>query len=258
MVEAWSWLAFFTDAGVPEGHCDSYADVFEDNRITEDMLPELDRDVLQAMGVAVMGDVIRILKHARLMLSQSEKDKVAAQRAVERSAVKEKRAAAITPPAKTEASTASRKRKAAAAARPIASVEPAEPEGEPDSDTGVEMKASSHPQHGQGSDKKKLAKFYKDEQGNVKQVRHVPPEHEGAYSIVVGKSRAQAASDKATPAIFSRLGGKGSKGSKHTDRPSSGGGTRKVPAVFSRLGSKDKAKAGKKGSRVVRTVKKSR
>lgn len=52
----WSWLDFFTEAGVPEGHCESYADVFEDNRITEDMLSELDREILQAMGVAVMGD----------------------------------------------------------------------------------------------------------------------------------------------------------------------------------------------------------
>ena len=52
----WSWLAFFEAAGVPETHAESYADVFEDNRMTEDMLSELDREILQAVGVAVMGD----------------------------------------------------------------------------------------------------------------------------------------------------------------------------------------------------------
>jgi hypothetical protein len=52
----WSWLAFFEAAGVPETHAESYADVFEDNRMTEDMLSALDREILQAVGVAVMGD----------------------------------------------------------------------------------------------------------------------------------------------------------------------------------------------------------
>jgi hypothetical protein len=42
-----SWLRFFLDAGIPETHANSYAEVFEDNRIKPSMLPDLSKDILQ-------------------------------------------------------------------------------------------------------------------------------------------------------------------------------------------------------------------
>jgi hypothetical protein len=41
------WRIFFKGAGIPETHCNSYADVFVDNRITPGMLNDLTREILQ-------------------------------------------------------------------------------------------------------------------------------------------------------------------------------------------------------------------
>ncbi len=42
-----SWLEFFSTAGIPEQHARSYSDVFEDNRIRESMLADLTKEILQ-------------------------------------------------------------------------------------------------------------------------------------------------------------------------------------------------------------------
>ena len=68
---SFNWLAFFQAAGIPPTHSKSYAEVFEDNRMREDMLPELDREVLADLGVAVMGDVLAILKQAKVNTNQA-------------------------------------------------------------------------------------------------------------------------------------------------------------------------------------------
>ena len=71
-VAGFSWLAFFESAGIPATHAASYADVFEDNRIRADMLGDLTKELLQELGVAVLGDVLAILKQAKNVL-QSER-----------------------------------------------------------------------------------------------------------------------------------------------------------------------------------------
>ncbi|EDQ88617.1 uncharacterized protein MONBRDRAFT_26242 [Monosiga brevicollis MX1] len=63
--EEFTWLNFFLNAGIPEAHALSYSDVFEDNRITPAMIDELSREILQELGVAIMGDVIAIQKYAK-------------------------------------------------------------------------------------------------------------------------------------------------------------------------------------------------
>ena len=59
------WLNFFTEAGIPAGEATNYAISFSDNRITQDMLMDLSKEILQDMGVTLMGDIIAILKHAK-------------------------------------------------------------------------------------------------------------------------------------------------------------------------------------------------
>eukprot|EP00730_Choanoeca_flexa_P016046 TRINITY_DN7504_c0_g1_i2.p1 TRINITY_DN7504_c0_g1~~TRINITY_DN7504_c0_g1_i2.p1 ORF type:complete len:248 (+),score=82.68 TRINITY_DN7504_c0_g1_i2:66-809(+) len=63
------WHKFFLEAGIPETHALSYADVFVDNRITEAMMDDLDKDVLAELGVAAIGDVLAIQKAARIAAS---------------------------------------------------------------------------------------------------------------------------------------------------------------------------------------------
>lgn len=69
--EDFSWLAFFLEAGIPgmlflsrivilshvysvEMHAQSYAEVFEDNRIQHTMMEELNKEVLQVSGVVMI------------------------------------------------------------------------------------------------------------------------------------------------------------------------------------------------------------
>jgi hypothetical protein len=47
------WHIFFEEAGVPETHCGSYADVFVDNRITPGMLQDLTREILQVGALSL-------------------------------------------------------------------------------------------------------------------------------------------------------------------------------------------------------------
>ncbi|XP_051632272.1 uncharacterized protein C19orf47 homolog [Manacus candei] len=64
------WLQFFQDAGIPPGPALGYAVAFVDNRIHKDMLLELTRELMKELGITVVGDVIAILRHARLVHSQ--------------------------------------------------------------------------------------------------------------------------------------------------------------------------------------------
>eukprot|EP00045_Choanoeca_perplexa_P006426 m.54612 g.54612 ORF g.54612 m.54612 type:complete len:240 (-) comp13636_c0_seq2:207-926(-) len=65
------WHKFFLDAGIPESHALSYADVFVDNRITEIMLEDLTKEILAELGVAAIGDVLAIHKAAKMHSSSN-------------------------------------------------------------------------------------------------------------------------------------------------------------------------------------------
>ena len=64
------WIKFFKEAGIPAGDAANYAVKFSDNRITRAMLMDLTKEYLSDMGIAILGDVISILKHAKSVHSQ--------------------------------------------------------------------------------------------------------------------------------------------------------------------------------------------
>nr|XP_046245412.1 uncharacterized protein C19orf47 homolog isoform X3 [Scatophagus argus] len=64
------WIQFFKDAGIPAGLAVTYAVSFVDNRIHKNMLMDLSKDIMMDLGITVIGDIIAILKHAKLVYRQ--------------------------------------------------------------------------------------------------------------------------------------------------------------------------------------------
>ncbi|XP_010167200.1 uncharacterized protein C19orf47 homolog, partial [Antrostomus carolinensis] len=64
------WIQFFKDAGIPPGPAVSYAFTFVDNRIQKNMLLDLNKEIMNELGITVVGDIIAILKHAKIVYQQ--------------------------------------------------------------------------------------------------------------------------------------------------------------------------------------------
>ncbi|XP_069765250.1 uncharacterized protein C19orf47 homolog isoform X2 [Narcine bancroftii] len=64
------WIQFFKDAGIPAGPAVNYAVSFVDNRIQKNMLMDLTKDIMNELGITAVGDVIAILKHAKVVYKQ--------------------------------------------------------------------------------------------------------------------------------------------------------------------------------------------
>ncbi|XP_069043918.1 uncharacterized protein C19orf47 homolog [Lepisosteus oculatus] len=64
------WIQFFKDAGIPPGLAVNYAVSFVDNRIQKNMLMDLSKEIMMDLGITVIGDIIAILKHAKLVYRQ--------------------------------------------------------------------------------------------------------------------------------------------------------------------------------------------
>ncbi|VDO38400.1 unnamed protein product [Heligmosomoides polygyrus] len=61
----WDWHSFFVKIGIPASVSSRYAEIFRQNRVSKDMLPDLDKATLADLGVTAVGDQLAILKHAR-------------------------------------------------------------------------------------------------------------------------------------------------------------------------------------------------
>ena len=64
------WQRFFKDALIPVQFIQTYANKFTENRIRFDMLADLDKSLLNEMGITAIGDCLSILKHAKTIISQ--------------------------------------------------------------------------------------------------------------------------------------------------------------------------------------------
>ncbi|XP_061875605.1 uncharacterized protein C19orf47 homolog [Colius striatus] len=64
------WIQFFKEAGIPPGPAVSYAVMFVDNRIQKNMLMDLNKEIMNELGITVVGDIIAILKHAKVVYRQ--------------------------------------------------------------------------------------------------------------------------------------------------------------------------------------------
>lgn len=70
------WLNFFKDAGIPSKEAKNYAVMFTEHRIRKDMLMDLNKDILNSLGVTLIGDVISIVRHAKEVHSATTREKV--------------------------------------------------------------------------------------------------------------------------------------------------------------------------------------
>jgi len=66
------------DAGIPKTDAAQYAAVFNSNRMTFEMLMDLNKEYLKDLEITVLGDVIAILKHAKKEQNKRTTDRVLA------------------------------------------------------------------------------------------------------------------------------------------------------------------------------------
>uniref|UniRef100_A0A1B6DTV2 SAM domain-containing protein n=1 Tax=Clastoptera arizonana TaxID=38151 RepID=A0A1B6DTV2_9HEMI len=65
------WIQFFKEAGLVNS-AQKYAHIFKENNIRKDLLLELNKEYLKDMGITLLGDIIAILKHAKIVGQQEE------------------------------------------------------------------------------------------------------------------------------------------------------------------------------------------
>ncbi|CAI2352523.1 unnamed protein product [Caenorhabditis sp. 36 PRJEB53466] len=68
-----AWTQFFIRAGIPNDIAGKYAKKFNTNRITKEMLPELDKPTLTELGVTAIGDQLCILRRIKAAKSTLER-----------------------------------------------------------------------------------------------------------------------------------------------------------------------------------------
>lgn len=67
------WLKFFTAAGISHEQAENYAVTFSKNQIQFDMLPEINKEYLNDMGITLLGHIIAILRHAKTVYADEVK-----------------------------------------------------------------------------------------------------------------------------------------------------------------------------------------
>ena len=54
------WETFFRGADIPPDIAKQYTKYFVENRITKDLLPSIDRQILHDLDITVVGDIMKI------------------------------------------------------------------------------------------------------------------------------------------------------------------------------------------------------
>lgn len=60
------WTTYFRQINIPDDVSATYATIFHDNRITNEILADTTADDLRQMGIGVFGDIKTILNHAKV------------------------------------------------------------------------------------------------------------------------------------------------------------------------------------------------
>ena len=68
-----NWAAFFSKAGVSPSKVQTYAAVFVKNEMGNDTLKYLDKESLHWIGITALGDIFRILQHAKKVVETDVK-----------------------------------------------------------------------------------------------------------------------------------------------------------------------------------------
>ncbi|XP_074075177.1 uncharacterized protein C19orf47 homolog isoform X2 [Macrotis lagotis] len=220
------WIQFFKEAGIPPGPAVNYAVMFVDNRIQKNMLLDLNKEIMNELGVTVVGDIIAILKHAKVVYRQ-DVCKAAAE-------------SLASSPSHLQAEL---RRSATSASRMIANSlsrdsPPSTPVRRPDASTS---KISVTVSNKMASKHAKAAALDQLEEENaavpVKRRRRVTAEMEGKYIITMPKGttprtrkileQQQAAKGVQRTSVFDRLGAETKADTTTGNKPT---------GVFSRLG----------------------
>lgn len=66
------WKAFLIEAGIDKNLVGEYSLIFSKNRIDiSTMLPELTKEYLNAMKIEAIGDIIRIIRHSKVVTDRN-------------------------------------------------------------------------------------------------------------------------------------------------------------------------------------------
>ncbi|KAI8505658.1 hypothetical protein Bbelb_168470 [Branchiostoma belcheri] len=202
--ETSTWIKFFMEAGIPAGPAASYAVTFADNRIQKTMLLDLSKEILNDMGITVVGDVIAILKHAKTVAQQAQPCLFPQE---QRDKVLQVSVGPQDPPRRKPAGTP--------ASRMVGHYLRDSPSNSPY--RMYEENDCDRPGGGGGG-------------GGMKKPRRVAMPEDGAQTIIVRMPDKMPAGKKGS-SVFDRLGG---DGSGDASKP-------KATGVFSRLGSQSEA-----------------
>ena len=74
MTSASEWNDFFLGAKIPKDVASLYAKKFFGNRMSFGMLADLTKDYLRDLGITALGDIISILKHAKIVQSKQDSE----------------------------------------------------------------------------------------------------------------------------------------------------------------------------------------
>lgn len=66
------WKIFFIDAGFTSQLAEEYSLIFAKHRIRSDMMNELNKEILSEMGIKAMGDIIAIVRQAKVQANLEE------------------------------------------------------------------------------------------------------------------------------------------------------------------------------------------